>query len=101
MNRCRAVGLDAEGGVGVCFHWEAGKAGSVLIITVRATEGDCVATAGCACVISALDAPLVSTSVGISGVEGRADWTGCCSLLAKLARVAKLAPVSAFGDEGS
>jgi hypothetical protein len=73
----------------------------VLIIAVRALEGDGVATAGRGLVIAALDAPLVSTSVGVSGVGGRADRAGWCSFFAELCVVAKLAAVSALADDQS
>jgi hypothetical protein len=75
INSCRAICLDAEGSNGVCLYRAAGEGGGVLIVAVRALERDCVAAARRGFVVATFDAPLVSTSVGVSGVGGRADGT--------------------------
>ena len=72
---CGMVCVNVEGGDGFLFYRATRVGGGVLVATVRAFEGDCVATSGYRFVISPFNAPCVSTMVGFSGVRAGTDGT--------------------------
>jgi len=101
INRCRSVSSKAEGSNRNCLTGAAENRGGMLVTTVGAFQWDGVASPGCCFIVSSLKAALISTTMGITGVGGRANRAGGGGFLTELGWVAKLAAVAALSDEGS
>jgi hypothetical protein len=72
----------------------------VLVPAVWAFKQDSVAATRFGFVVTSFNTTLVTTTVGIVGVGGRADRAGGGVFFAELSWVAELAAVAALGNEG-
>ena len=74
--RCDAVGSGFEGVDGFSFNRAAWEGGGMLVPAVGTLERDGVAAIRYWFVVSSFHAPLIPTSVCVSGVAARADGAG-------------------------